>query len=451
MLADLQLDGNQFVVQLHHPNNCDLAILPRELDLGSAYGSRDDSGNPIIYAHIKPKEKLSHATAALKAAGNLPGATSTDGSSLNQATSPAAHKGESNETGTKIQKGPVEHFHYVRIGTQECDKDTRNKAVQLEIFLVAEIPQEAHRDTYGAITFRSVNTWNIGGVQLGHCENGTELDITEMPASCKLDPAFITEPDKRAITALLYNIADDVADYQLVSGLSTQREKSDNNQKTIEIVQAPKIPTYAAYDAEPALVRNDRRASIVTLVVDFKNSIDDQDLGIASNFQVELHHNETYANFEEFILEGDEAFEGLKKNTVLSKLQFGFQLECWVLPQIAGSSEMYSWTRLRHWKACDWLDHDIVVQFSRNLYVEVHILPARSGDGIGPLELEDEIAAARRNRVVGVIEEEGGKIPGARRPSKRVTQADLDEDYEEGSVLAADGTFMRKKGKGRKK
>lgn len=353
------MDPDTFTISFHPPGNCGGLVLKSHLELAT-YESLDEFGNPVIYAHIELKANktsslLQRATKPTPTApGNSPGAIPQQQSSLTQEKSSTARNTGSAKAKNKSTKWSVEHFEYIRIGIQDCEKDPLDKAVPREIFLVAEIPKEAHRKKY-AITFFKVDTWNIGGVQIGHCEDGDKFDLAKMTGSDHLDPAFVSKPSKKTITPFLYDIADGNVDYQLVNSLSTDsKKKSDKNQEPVELVKAPAIPTYAVHDAEPSILQKYGRASKIAVVVYFKNKINEKDLGLLVNLQAALGHSETYADFENLMLEGDDGFEGgLKKNAVLSQMKHGFRREIWVLPHIKGSSKMYSWTRLSNWKVCD--------------------------------------------------------------------------------------------------
>lgn len=334
----------------------------------------------------------------------------------------------------------------IRIGTKRCEELKGKRIIQGEVFLVAEIPRSAYRSEYD-INFLAVDTWKVGGVQIGHREDGEPFDMDKMANDYHLDPAFVNTPDSATLNPFLFDIADDLVEYQLVQSLS---EGSSNGFEKLKIVAAPVNPTYAARGDEPTILQGSRRSGNIDVIIYFKNKISGEDLGLPGSLQAELGHSETCADVEKLVMDGDDKFEGgLRRKLTTTKP--GFEVQIWVLPQIMHSSKMYSWIELCDWKTCYWLSKDVVDWYGRELYMEVHVLPGGDEGGVEYLEEEKIEASEAGRRLFEAVDAAWQAAEDTRDAAKREL-SDLETEGDENAGLddMALQKDKKRKGKGRK-
>lgn len=402
VLSDLGLSEGKYVVQLHVKGDCKIAVLPRHLDPNTTYQIRADTDERIVYAHVCKKSSADpDAEKSLPGEDddidNLPAQTLADeadeageaviahSNSITLSTTSKksslapANKSKLNAKPSLISRSksfsaPVnEPYEFYRIGTGSKEEIT-GRGIRFQIWLVAKVPK-ADSGQGRRVTLWSISTWSIAGDRVAQLFEAEESDFDLMPDSFNLDPAFQDKQDMDTISEFLFGITDGLdEDFDIVRSLSK------NPKGKTEICRAPLIPTYARKDEQPDIRSKYGISANIVVAVNFQNHIDNQDLGLDEDFQVTLQHSDTCDSLLKYLLDGDKDWKGgLKKRSVLSKVKSGFEIELWVLP--FGQDSMYCWTTREEWRACDWLDAELVKKYGhRHLYIEAHIFPASKDD-----------------------------------------------------------------------
>ena len=272
---------------------------------------------------------------------------------------------------------------YIRIGTRSWDgnEEKSKDALDLVPVVVAQVDNDEAN-----VSFLSVDTWTINGLNIGHLDYGKEVNIDDPKTKFKPDPPF----EHCASSKMFYRVLLDLTDRTL-AGLNGQpfeppKKKAKKivalKEENIIPLALPTAPSCAYGGAPPPLIKS-ASTEIVVAVVFFKNETGlEVSLNLAQNLQVDLKFDASYDTFTKWLCEVSPHgnFIGLR-DALDSTIEIPWDLEIWVMPQIEGSSTMKSWTRFDNQTASDWLNATHSGKFGRYLYIEVHVIENKGVTG----------------------------------------------------------------------
>jgi hypothetical protein len=272
----------------------------------------------------------------------------------------------------------VADLEYIRVGHPV--KGNVDNEIKLEAIMAAQIDMKKIDADKNQMCFVLVDSWTINGVQVGHhdaCElyKPDLFDYNGTPNDWQPDAVFEDCDSEHAMAAKAIAMARE-------KRRSADTKATANRRKTlrtlgqVENPQAlPSIPVISnqAFDG----LQFPKVAGGVDIVIFFMNNTRvDIDLDLPVNLQANVPHGTNQDDFKnDYILTNDDkSFKGL--DIALRKsLSNHWDVVIYVLPQVAGSADMYSWTERKDWTINQWLARDVMAQHGKQLYIEVHIVP----------------------------------------------------------------------------
>lgn len=176
----------------------------------------------------------------------------------------------------KIMPNP--NIRFIRVGTREWEAEQDEEAIKLTWVVVAAVDVvERTSDFY------LVDSWTVGGQEIGHCEDGDEISYEELCSlnSFKWDNDMAPAPeDHDALNTLLHTLAD---------GRTSLHDDSDF--ELPKPLAHPQIPTYLGSGRPNVVSKADSMRDILALIY-CKNETDiDKNLKLPVNRQFWLDHD----------------------------------------------------------------------------------------------------------------------------------------------------------------
>ena len=310
------------------------------------------------------------------------------------------------KAGTAVTSKSTVGNPLVRIGNWDSYAPTiANQAgddIKMHIVVVAEVfgnPQPpSPAPGYAAppsdkIVFSYVESWLVNGISIGHCDQGRIIkgaELDRMLREVEPDPFFCY--GATSIDVLKRNVYDALRRAELTE---ITQEQLENDEYTGEPLVLPPVSPRTGPDEPPkAMSISKKTKKGVEALLCFKNhAVQGEDLGLETNLQTILDHDEKYKSFEECLLLGDDDFQGIGDLLTKEESEGGsgywLAYDVYVLQQTPNKSlEMYCWQRHPSLPASCFIDREVTENYGKQLYIEVIMKPDPDSDALDQKRVE---------------------------------------------------------------
>ncbi|KXS93553.1 hypothetical protein AC578_6998 [Pseudocercospora eumusae] len=286
---------------------------------------------------------------------------------------------------------------------------TLNGNIAMDIVMVAEILSEDE------IKYYSVPSWFVNGISIGHFERGKmveEKDIALMASSYTEDSAFTGQNTPEKIRRRLFQLLNNANTREVPLNDYTYMEKEEVDENLL--IQPPRTP-YVMNEPFPSAPKAKRKAKLtkgkkqqndksIDIVVYFANNVATEDLPLELNWQLELNPEESFPDFDEWLLDGHEDYKGIRKGLENEVDEGGWdhniEYEVFVLPQRSEKDgTMWNWKEQPSRTVASFLNASMEEEYGRKLYVEVHLNVHRDAEKMNDerdKKFEEDLDFAKR-------------------------------------------------------
>ncbi|KAF7196852.1 hypothetical protein HII31_01770 [Pseudocercospora fuligena] len=256
--------------------------------------------------------------------------------------------------------------------------------ITMDIVLVAKIMSE------NEIKYYSVPSWFVNGISIGHFELGKivqDKDIALMASWCTRDDAFAGQNTPKKIRQRLLQFLHN-ANTKEVS-LDDYNHMEDEEVDDNLLIQPPRAPetmdgpfpaASTAKGKATKVIKGERQQNDedVDIVVYFVDNVSEDGLPLDLNRQLHLKPEESFANFDKWLLNGQGDYEGIRKGLYNEADRGGWdhniEYEVFVLPQRPKKEgRMWNWKKQPTRTLASFLNGSMEEEYGRKLYIEVHL------------------------------------------------------------------------------